>query len=164
MASTVKITVEARGVLNSLQRLRTDIGNLQPVLRNAAAELTRRVQARFTSKRDPDGQRWAPWAPSTAARYKRDGRHQLMLYTRQTRDQVKFIAGRNDIRLRLGTSYAAYHEQPDGPGSGRIPRRAFVFSKRGSGRGLSKSDEQYVYNALRYQISKSVSAASGGAA
>jgi len=164
MASTVKITVEARGVLNSLQRLRTDIGNLQPVLKTAAAELTRRVQQRFALKRDPDGQRWAPWAPSTAARYRRDGRRQLMLYTRQTRYQTKFIAGSTDIRLRLGTSYAVYHEQPDSPGTGKLPRRAFVFSKRGSGRGLSKSDERYVYNALRYQISKAVSAASGGTA
>lgn len=153
---TFKVKAQDRGVGRALQRLRDAAGNLREPLKNATAQLNRNMKYRFAHKRDPDGRAWAPWAKSTAERYKKDPKHKLMLYTRATRDSTSFIAGRNDIRVRLGTTYAAFHEQPAGPGKGRIPRRAFIFSNRNGGRALSQSDEKYVYNALRYQIQKAL--------
>ena len=151
---TFKVKAQDKGVLRAMQRLRGVYSDMRPALKNAATELTRRIWYRFAFKRDPDGARWAPWAKSTAERYAGNSRHKLMLYTRAMRDTTKFIPGRRDIRLRLGTTYAQFHEQPAGPGKGRIPRRAFIFSKRNGGRALAPKDEQYIYNALRYQIRK----------
>lgn len=148
-----KVKANDRGVLRSLQRLRGSFDDLRPALTNAARELTRRIYYRFSFKRDPDGQRWAPWSPRTAKAYAGDPRRKLMLNTRALRDQSRFEPGKKDLRAVIGTPYGRFHEQPDGP-VGRLPRRAFMFSRRNGRRALAKSDEQYLLNALRYQIRK----------
>lgn len=151
-----KVKASDRGVMRSLQRLRDSFSDLRPALSNAARELTRRIQYRFNFKRDPDGVRWAPWSPATKKKYRGDPRRKLMLNTRQLRDNTRFEAGRKDLRAVIGMPYGRYHEQPDGKPS-RLPRRAFLFSRRNGGRALAKSDEQYLFNALRYQIRKAAS-------
>lgn len=154
MPTGFKVKASDRGVQRSLVRLRGLFDNLRPVLQNAATELTRRVQYRFAFKRDPDGNRWAPWAPRTAHAARNNPSHKLMLKSRALRSGSRFIAGRNDIRAVIGTPYGVYHEQPNGPGTGRLPRRAFLLSVRNGRRALAKNDEAYLLNALRYQIRK----------
>jgi phage gpG-like protein len=153
-AGNFKVKVDDRAVMRALQRLRSSLGDLRPALGNAAKELTRRIQYRFAFKRDPDGKRWAPWAKSTAAKYAGQPRHKLMLFSRQLRANSKFVAGTKDLRAVVGMPYGAFHEQAGGGGTGRIPRRAFLFSLRNGGRALALSDETYLLNALRYQIRK----------
>lgn len=152
MANGFKVKVSDKGAQRALVRLRGVFEDMRPALSNAAAELTRRMKYRFSFKRDPDGQRWAPWSARTAAAAKSNPKRGLMLNTRRTRDTSKFIAGRKDIRAVIGTPYGARHEQPN-PG-GRIPRRAFMLSYRNGRRGLAKNDEAYLRNALLYQIRK----------
>lgn len=156
-AGNFKVKASDRGVMRSLQRLRDTFSDLRPALGNAARELTRRVYYRFTFKRDPDGNRWAPWSRKTAAKYSGDSRRKLMLNTRQLRDNTRFEPGRKDLRAVIGTPYGVFHEQPFGAGSGKLPRRAFLFSRRNGGRALAKADEEYLFNALRYQIRKAAS-------
>lgn len=141
-----------RGVQRSFERLRATFSDLRPALGNASRELTRRIQYRFAFKRDPDGQRWAPWSPYTARKAKADPNHKLMLKTRELRKRTRFEPGKTALRAVIGTWYGAYHEQPHGAGG--IPRRAFLFSRRNGGRALAKNDETYLLNALRYQIRK----------
>ncbi|MNU44059.1 Phage virion morphogenesis family protein [compost metagenome] len=155
MPNGLKVKANLAPANRRLEKLRAALTDLRPALKNAATELTRRVWYRFAFKRDPDGRPWAPWAPSTAASNRKHPRRKLMLDTRQLRDTTKFIPGRQDLRAVIGTSYGKYHEQPDGkPGTGRLPRRAFLFSRSGSKRGLSQADENYLLNALRYQLRK----------
>ena len=154
MPNGLKVKAVDKGVQRALVRLRAFYDDMRPALQNAATELTRRVKYRFAFKRDPDGQRWAPWAARTAAMAKNNPKRKLMLNTRQLRDSSRFIAGRKDLRAVIGTPYGAIHEQPNGPGSGRIPRRAFMLSYKNGRRALAKNDEAYLLNALRYQIRK----------
>ena len=156
-AGNFKVKASDRGAMRALQRLRDTFSDLRPALTNAAKELTRRIQYRFAFKRDPDGKAWAPWAKSTAARYAGDPRRKLMLHTRALREKTRFEPGKTAMRAVIGTPYGVMHEQPKGPGTGKIPRRAFLFSQRNGGRALAKSDEQYLFNALRYQIRKASS-------
>lgn len=155
-----KVKPEDKGVARGIQRLLGTLGDLRPALKNAATELTKRVWYRFAFKRDPDNRPWAPWAASTRANYRGDPRRKLMLHTRKLRDGSKFVPGRTSIRAVMGTEYGVMHEQPFGPASGKLPRRAFMFSRRNGGRALSIADEKYLFNAIRYQISK---AAAGSA-
>lgn len=148
-----KVKYDDARVQRALQRLRAQLDDLRVPLQNAATELTRRIRYRFDFKRDPDGQRWAPWAPSTEKRYAGNRQHKLMLYTRNLRDGSRFIAGRKDLRAVLGTPYGKFHEQPNGEG-GKLPRRAFLLSRASGSRGLAKSDQEYVLNAIRYQLRK----------
>lgn len=150
----LKVKADARGILTALNRLRSSFNDLRPALTNASKELTRRVWYRFAFKRDPDGQRWAPWSPRTKREAADSPKRKLMLDTRQLRDKTRFIPGRRDIRAVLGTSYGKYHEQPGAKATGGLPRRAFLFSRRNGGRALAKNDEKYLLNALRYQIRK----------
>lgn len=154
MPNGLKVKVVDKGAQRALVRLRAFFDDLRPALQNAATELTRRVKYRFAFKRDPDGQRWLPWAARTAAMAKNNPNRKLMLNTRQLRGTSRFIAGRKDLRAVIGTPYGAIHEQPNGPGSGRIPRRAFMLSYKNGRRALAKNDEAYLLNALRYQIRK----------
>lgn len=138
---------KVRRVLGKLQDL---LINLRPVLMPTAQDLTRRMRLRFSFKRDPDGQRWKPWAPSTRARYKGQKRT-LMLHTKKLRDQSRFIAGKKDLKFQMGTTYGKYHEQPDRPGT-KLPRRAFAFSLRNGRRALAKGDEKVVLDNLKKAI------------
>jgi len=148
-----KVKADSRSINNSLGRLRAAFTDLRPALQNASEELTRRVWYRFAFKRDPDGKAWAPWSPATRRRNAGNPRAKLMLDTRALRDKSGFKAGRKDIRAVIGMPYGRYHEQPEGK-AGKLPRRAFLFSRRNGGRALAKNDEKYLLNALRYQIRK----------
>lgn len=153
----LKVKSDTRGVQTYLGRLRAAFDDLRPALQNAANELTLRMRARFKSKRDPDGNRWKPWAPSTklVRRYEmaQGKKVSLMVYEGLLRDTSRFIAGRKDIRAFIGQPYGVFHEQPNGPGE-KLPRRAFMLSSRGNGRSLAKEDEEYLLNAVRYQFRK----------
>ncbi len=153
MPNGLKVKADDGKVQRALQRLRSALSDLRPALKNASVELTRRIQYRFAFKRDPDGRRWSPWAASTKARY-RGQKRTLMLHTKRLRDQTRFIPGKKDLRAVIGMPYGAAHEQPDGKPSKKLPRRAFLFSRRNGGRALAVNDEKYLLNAIRYQLRK----------
>lgn len=160
MAIGFKVKSDLTGVVNYLNRLRYGLNDLREPLANAAAELTRRVKRRFITKVDPDGNLWKPWARSTALQRQADrakGKNvSLMVYDGKLRDGVRFIAGRSDLRAYYSEPYGVFHEQPNGRGNGnKLARRAFLLSARNPNRrSLSVEDEQYVLNALRYQVRK----------
>lgn len=154
MAGTFKVKPTNTVLLDALARARAVFDNLTKPLTDAATQLTRRARYRFTTKTDPDGRRWDPWAPSTAAHYKNiEHKGTLMLDTKALRNGTRFIAGRKDLRAVMGSPVGVYHEQPFKPGK-KMPRRAFLFTR--SGRGLAKGDERIVINELRYEIDKAL--------
>ncbi len=150
---TFKVKSNIANTQKMLGRLRSSLGDLTPAMQNASEELTKRMWYRFAFKRDPDNVPWKPWAASTK-KYAKPGQ-KLMLNSRRLRDATRFIPAKDGIRVRLGTPYAKYHEQPTARAAlKRVPRRAFIFSLEGGKRGLSKADEQYLRNAVRYQLQK----------
>lgn len=151
MPSGYRVKPNNTSARGALVRLRTDVADLTPAMKNASEELTRRVWYRFAFKRDPDGNQWKPWSAATKRAAKPGQR--LMLNSRRLRDGTRFIPAKTGLWVRFGAAYGAEHEQLDGKPR-RLPRRAFIFSALGTKRGLSKADEQYLLNAVRYQISK----------
>lgn len=144
----LKLKPDTRATVRAMGRLSDQLEDLSVPMNNAAEELTRRIWYRFAFKRDPDGQRWKPWALSTKQAAKPG--QKLMLSTRQLRDETKFRATKKGIWLSFGASYGITHEL----GSKKVPRRSFAFSTRNNHRALSASDEQYLLNAVRYQLRK----------
>lgn len=145
----LKVKPDTRATQRTLERLQAQLGDLRVPMENASKELTRRVWYRFAFKRDPDGKRWQPWAASTK-RNAATGRR-LMLNTRKLRDETEFTATRKGVWIRFGASYGIHHEF--GIPRKKLPRRAFIFSTR-SKRALALTDEQYLLNAVRYQLRK----------
>lgn len=147
----LKVKPDTRATDRALTRLRTQLCDLREPLDNASKELTRRVWYRFAFKRDPDGQRWKPWAKSTAAAAQPG--QKLMLSSRRLRDETRFVASKQALWVRFGSVYGIHHEQ----GSRKTPRRSFIFSQRGGKRALAPADEEYLLNAIRYQLRKAAS-------
>lgn len=145
----LKVKPDTRATQRALERLQAQLGDLREPLQNASKELTRRVWYRFAFKRDPDGKRWAPWSASTKKAAAPGQR--LMLSTRRLRDETEFRATRTGLWIRFGASYGIHHEF--GVPRKKLPRRAFIFSTR-SKRALAPADEQYLLNAVRYQLRK----------
>jgi len=151
----LKVKPSSTGAVNALTRLREAFTDLKPALANAAQRLTETAQARFKTKRDPDGVKWRPWSPYTRKARKGIKGASLMVLSGGLRNSVRFIPGRSDIRAYVPKPYGLFHEQPNGrPAKNNLPRRAFLLSRRNGGRALSEQDEQYLYNAIRYQIRK----------
>jgi hypothetical protein len=155
VAGTFKVKPDDARLVAVFARAREVLGDLRQPLEDSVKELNRRKNFRFTFKRDPDGNPWPEWAESTKARY-RGQKRTLMLNTKRTRDRTRFIAGRRDIRVVIGTPYGYHHEQPDGKNSEVLPRRAFIFSYRNGNRALARTDEAFVLNELRYAIDKAL--------
>lgn len=153
------LTVRANDeeVRASLERLRGVMSDMRPALEPVAKELTRRVKLRFSFKRDPDGQRWPEWAPSTKKRAEKNPKRKLMLWTRTLRDKTHFRADADGLVAVMGASYGGYHEQFNTEDvAGKIPRRAFLFSEKGGNRGLSAGDETMMLAALDYRIRRAL--------
>jgi hypothetical protein len=74
------------------------------------------------------------FAKDLESKSKRDylsGRPGLNVQSGRLRSSIRGLVkdvGESNLEISFGTDvpYAKYHEQPDGPGSGRIPRRAFL--------------------------------------
>ena len=60
-------------VVSYLERLRANLGNLQPAFEGIGAAIESQVSARFETETDPLGNSWHPWAASTAQTYPRPG-------------------------------------------------------------------------------------------
>lgn len=145
----LKVKPDTRATQRVIERLQAQLGDLREPMESASKELTRRVWYRFAFKRDPDGKRWQPWSAAT----KRNAApgQKLMLSTRALRDGTAFRATRKGLWIRFGASYGIHHEF--GVPRRKLPRRAFIFSTR-SKRALAPADEQYLLNAVRYQLRK----------
>jgi len=156
MAGTFKVKPEHDGISPALERARALFGDLRKPLADTATELTRRMRYRFSFKRDPDGDTWPEWSERTKKKYGGSSRT-LMLNTKRLRDNTKFIAAKDGIRVSIGMPYGTYHEQPNGKSdSGGLPRRAFIFSYRNGNRALSKTDEKFMLNELLFEVQQAL--------
>lgn len=147
-AGMLKLKPNTRATVRAVDRLRAQFVDLSEPMDNAAKELTRRIWYRFAFKRDPDGQRWKPWTKSTRLAAKPG--QKLMLSTRKLRDGSQFRATRKGLWLKFGAEYGIHHEL----GGRKLPRRSFAFATRNNHRALAPADEQYLLNAVRYQLRK----------
>jgi len=120
-------------------------GDLTPLFREIATALEKNFDKRFDARKDPDGKSWMPWADSTAAQRKRQGKGKLLEFSNPgMRDMVMRRYDAKGASLDMFAPYAKFHEQTERPGDGRLPRRAMLFSKAG---GLGAMDQKTVETA-----------------
>jgi phage gpG-like protein len=156
MADSLAIKTDVTAATKQLARMRAALVDMRPPLSDAARVLTRRVRERFVSRTDPDGNRWKPWAKATAAQTGKKPMRKLMFRTGATRSQSRFVVSRNSVQAVLGTSYAAFHEQPSGTTApsprSKLPRRAFMFSNKSGKPTLAQRDEKYLSDAIEKHL------------
>jgi len=147
----LKITVDDREIMATLNRLQRRLGDLTPIMRGIATELEARVEARFERQIDPNGRRWAALKPATVARKKRKG---AILYdSGDMQGSLNSAAGRTWAEVGFGQPYAAYHEW----GTGKMPRRGLLLADPDRGT-LGRGDRQ----AVRELLAEALDEALGG--
>ncbi|CDS54762.1 hypothetical protein [Polaromonas sp. CG9_12] len=119
------------------------LGNLTPVMQSIGMEMESRISGRFETRTDPNGKRWAPWAPSTLDSYPEDGNRQLLDRYGDMLLSLNHKADATSVRIGFGKPYAAFHEW----GTKRMPRRGLIFADPDGGT-LAKADEDAVLNII----------------
>lgn len=128
----IAVTVRDQGVGLALQRMTAALQDMRPVYKAIGAKLERNAHLRFDLKEAPSGAAWVPWAPSTAAARKAEGRGTLLSYTGRMQASLTFLASASQVEVGFGVPYAAAHEF----GTKRTPARPLLLD-RGN---LSNSD------------------------
>ena len=82
-----------------------------------------------------EGGAWEPLSPSTIynrrhRKSKRSFSTKILQDTGALRQSIKSYADKDIAMVSTDTPYAVFHEQPDGPGKGIIPKRDFMWLSR----------------------------------
>lgn len=146
----LSVEVSSKPVTEALEKLLRGMRNLRPVMDSIGQELESRVSGRFETQTDPLGQAWAPWAPSTAENYPKDGNNRILdRYGDMLRslnhkaDSSSVRVGFGAVASKAGDVYAAYHEW----GTWKMPRRGLLMADPDRGT-LGQEDEASVLDIL----------------
>jgi phage virion morphogenesis protein len=121
----ITLTVNDTLVQARLHELTARMSNLSPAMDAIGQRLEAKISNRFEARRDPLGNAWAPWKPSTAKSYPKDGNRNILdryadlLKTTHTVDD-----GGTSVRVGLGASYGYFHEY----GTKKMVRRGILFA------------------------------------
>lgn len=131
-------------VLDKLSQLGERLGNLSPAMDAIGQRLEARISNRFESRRDPLGQPWAPWKPSTAKSYPKDGNRKLLNRYADLLNTTHNVGnGGNSVRVGLGEAYGFFHEF----GTENMPRRGILFADP-QAQTLAPSDQADVLDVI----------------
>lgn len=129
------------------------LSDLHPLLDSIGAMMESNVRKRFSTRKDPDGQSWQPWAEKTIATYPKKGAHKRLLdrYGDMIKSLSHTVTGADSVRIGFGQPYAVYHEF----GTQNMPRRGMLMSSPEAGT-LSASDETAVLAIVQKFIDESM--------
>lgn len=126
----ITMRLRSRTVDAALRRLEWNPRKAKKLLNTIADEEIRNAQQRIVStKRTPDEQRWAPWAPSTRRQRVRERTaHRGLLYrTGRLLRSFKKVIGLRAAVIKSNALYAGYLQL----GTRRMPARPFLgFNER----------------------------------
>ncbi|MBB5204450.1 phage virion morphogenesis protein [Inhella inkyongensis] len=121
---------------NPLEQLLKRLADVRPAMEAIGAEMESRVANRFETRTDPSGSSWAPWAPSTAAAYPKNGRGQLLERHGDMLSSLSWQADSTSVLIGFGAAashkgdvYAIYHEF----GTAHMPRRGLLTADPDAG-------------------------------
>ncbi|HRD34075.1 MAG TPA: phage virion morphogenesis protein [Rhodocyclaceae bacterium] len=137
MALTIKI--DDRPILDFLEQLLERSSDLSPLMDQIGLEMEARVSARFETRRDPNGNEWAKWEPTTEASYPfagtpaasklGAGRGKLLERYGDLLDGLSHSFDATSTTIGFDAPYAAYHEF----GTKHMPRRGLLTADPNSG-------------------------------
>src|SRR5574341_1107956 len=98
-----------RAVTDLLESMEQRVSTLQPVLEVYAQDLKTLVDDSFDQSRAPDGNAWAPLAPSTIARRRR-GSSKPLVDTGRLRNSITAVALNDTLRVGTNVIYAGIQQ------------------------------------------------------
>ncbi len=143
---SLTINIESRAVMDVLNELIARGQDMEPVLHAIGAALENRARARFETKTDPAGSPWAPWQPSTRARYDKadtvKGKGVVRSGSLLQREGhmlggLSYQVDGGSLLIGFDRDYAEFHET----GTKHMERRGMLANEDGT---LGEGDEQAV--------------------
>lgn len=140
----IKIRVNADDAKLKLGKLVKQLKNPREMMREVSDIIVEDIKERIIhTKTDPQGKRWAPWAPSTAEARQKDGTVALgLLY--KTGDLANSIVatmkGAKSFEVGSNAEYAKYLQE----GTDKMPARPFVGISKRAQKGIKEVISQYM--------------------
>ena len=125
----LKITAQSTEVLQALRSLQRRLGSLLPAMEAIGQTMESRISGRFETESDPNGQSWAPWAPSTRVGYPEDGNGRVLDRYGDMLLSLSSQATADSVSIGFGQAYAAFHEF----GTSNMPRRGLLSADPDTG-------------------------------
>jgi phage virion morphogenesis protein len=171
----ITASVDNRGVIDLLDRLRANVGDLTPTMQAIGLYYERRVLENFKAESSPDGTPWAPLSAVTlhlglaknkgwkksgylSARGTRYLQGKRILWERgDLEGSVHSQASKDSVTIGTGghIPYAAIHQFGGQAGRGRkvtIPARPYLALNRGTELELAESDQSMVVELIRERL------------
>lgn len=136
---SITVTFRDQGVRDHFSQLLTKMEDLSPVMDSIGMELESRVSGRFETQSDPNGEAWAPWAPSTAEQYPADGNGTILDRYGDMLLSLSHEASATSTLVGFGQPYATYHEF----GTRKMPRRGLLTADPNSGE-VGQEDQEAI--------------------
>lgn len=140
----ITVDINDQPVLDYLNQLLARSSNLLPLMDSIGQEMEGRISSRFETRTDPNGQAWAPWAPSTVKSYPANGHGFLLDRYGDMLRSVSHSATATSVTIGFGQPYAAYHEF----GTKHMPRRGLLTADPDSGT-LGPEDAESILEIVR---------------
>jgi len=140
-----KIKFDDKQVRRALRNVKKQTTNVKPVLERIGKLEEKKAKHRIrSSKTDPDGRRWAPWAYATLVQRLRagDAARGILYKTGQLLRGFKSSVSRNILKITNSARYAEYLQV----GTRDIPARPFL--------GWDKRSTKDMTNRFRLWISR----------
>jgi phage virion morphogenesis protein len=138
----LEITITQSDLDRAFAGITDRANNLAPALDEVGQYLLLETRDRFDKEVDPEGRAWAELKPKTIERKRKKGRQLGKLKEFGTlRDTINYQVNGNSLSIGSPQKYAKFHQQPQGPGKGIIPRRAFL--------GINDRNEQRIIQIIR---------------
>lgn len=127
MSDGLVIQYQDHEVRTRLKRLREQIGNLRPVMKQIGEYLVLVTRERWDKAQAPDGTPWKPNTPFTLQQKAAEGRIQKTLVsTGRLRDSITYKADSKTVLVGTNVQYAAIHQF----GGSTAPRKIVPKNKK----------------------------------
>lgn len=139
----IEITAEDLGVLEALNRLQGQVGDLTSVFNDIGEYLLISERARFDAQEAPDGTPWAPLSPKYQRR-KAKNKDRILVLDGYLRDLMRYQSSPEALEFGTDRIYGAAHQF--GRPEINLPARPFL--------GLSDADEREVLEIIKDQLDR----------
>ena len=140
----IKFRIEGQDVSKKLATLIRQLKNPKEMMQEVSDIIVEDIKERIIkTKTDPEGNKWAPWAPSTQEARVKDGTAALGLLYRNgelARSITATMKGSKAFEIGSNLEYAKYLQE----GTTRMPARPFIGISKRAQTGINQVIKQYL--------------------
>lgn len=140
----IKFRIDSSDAKLKLNKLIKELKRPRDMMQEVSDVIVEDIKNRIIkTKTDPDGNKWAPWAPSTREARVKDGTAALGLLYRNgdlARSITATMKGSKSFEISSDLEYAQYLQE----GTAKMPARPFIGISKRAQTGINQVIKQYL--------------------